>query len=124
VALAKRLERGREQQIDHRRDADRQRAAPQRLGVAHLQVQLAHRGQHVLAVGVDDAAGVGQAQLAPVADQQLRADLVLELAHHLADGRLGHVQRLGGLGEAVQAHGFNEIAQRSDIQGFHRFRQT
>ncbi|MCY1290494.1 hypothetical protein D9M70_396430 [compost metagenome] len=66
---------------------------------------------------VDHAPHVGQAHALAFADQQRLADLVLELLHHLADGRLGDEQRTRRLREAVQARGLDEIAQRADIDG-------
>ncbi|MNP80110.1 hypothetical protein D3C76_1781110 [compost metagenome] len=55
-------------------------------------------------------AGVGQAQVRAAAFQQLHAEALLQLGHLLADGGLGGVQGLAGLGEATLADHFDEAA--------------
>lgn len=49
-------------------------------------------------------AGLGQAQLAGGAAQQLDADRLFQLAHPSADRSLGDLQRMGGGGETAEAH--------------------
>ena len=75
--------------------------------------------------GVEDLAraheerrpGRGQLDLALVAQQQLRADLLLELADLLAQRRLGHVQALRRAAEVQLLGDGDEVAQVSELHG-------
>nr|WP_246007437.1 hypothetical protein [Halomonas nitroreducens] len=60
-------------------------------------------------------AGIGEADAAPVAQEQRLFEVGLETADLLADRRLGDVQLLGGTVEAAQASGGLEAAQ--GVQG-------
>ena len=118
VALPEVFHHRREELIHHRRHAHRQLAAGEFGEVGHLAAQPAHPVEGLLAALENHPAHVGEAQLAPVADQQRLADLVLELADHLAHRRLGDVERVGRLGEAVVADGLDEITEGAQVHGF------
>jgi hypothetical protein len=117
MAFAEGLQHRCAEDVDHGRDADLQAAAAQRLGIAHLGVQPLHGSQDLLALFIHHAPGIGELQAAPVAHQQRGVDLVFELAHHLADGGLGHVQGIGGPAEAGLANRLGEVAQGADVHG-------
>ncbi len=59
--------------------------------------------------------GRGQLDLALVAQQQRRADLLLELADLLAQRRLGHVQALRGTAEVQLLGDGDEVAQVAEL---------
>jgi hypothetical protein len=52
------------------------------------------------------------------ADQQAVVHLGLEGSNLLAEGRLGDVQHVGGLGEAADVDDLYEILQAPEIDGF------
>ena len=60
---------------------------------------------------------VGQMDAAALADQQLRAQLVLELAHLPAERRLRHVEVLRRARDAAELGDLGEIVQSPEIQG-------
>ena len=62
-------------------------------------------------------AGRGQLDLALVAQQQRRADLLLELADLLAQRRLGHVQALRRAAEVQLLGDGDEVAQVAELHG-------
>ena len=62
-------------------------------------------------------AGRGQLDLALVAQQQRRADLLLELADLLAQRRLRHVQALGRAAEVQLLGDDDEVAQVAELHG-------
>ncbi|MNJ66739.1 hypothetical protein D3C77_628390 [compost metagenome] len=64
--------------------------------------------------------GVGQAHAAATAVEQRLLQVGFQAANLLADGRLGQVQRFGGLVEAAQPCGGLEAAQ--GIQGWPVFK--
>ncbi|KAG0758391.1 hypothetical protein G6F57_021124 [Rhizopus arrhizus] len=104
-------------QVDHRRDADLQRAAVQIGGLAQFFRQLPHRFQHLQAALVHDPPGIRRPRGVAVADQQRRARFFLQLANHLAHRRLRDEQGFGRLREAGMPDRFDEIAQRTHVHG-------
>lgn len=66
---------------------------------------------------IDHASYIGERDLCSIANQERLANFFLELAHHLADSRLGNKHRGRGLCEVAKAHGLDEIAQSTDIKG-------
>ena len=64
------------------------------------------------------ASGIGQQQLAPVADQQRTVQLIFQIFKHFADGGLRDEQFLRRAGKALLANHFDKITQRSDIHDY------
>src|SRR3546814_3173706 len=73
-----------------------------------------------LAMLVVDAAGLGQAELARGAVEQLRAQSQLEFLHLAADGGLGQAQGVGRGNEAAQLHHLDEDQGVVEIAGHGR----
>ena len=59
-------------------------------------------------------AHLGQDDSTRLAQEQGRADPIFQQLHLIADGRLGHAELLGGLGEAAEAGGGLEGADGSE----------
>jgi hypothetical protein len=77
---------------------------PQRLaagGLAHAHGQQLTQRKDVVGLVQRRHAGVGQHQVAPFGAQQAYAQRLFQLAHLGADGLHGHVQPLGGAGNAA-----------------------
>ena len=85
------------------------------LAVGQLAVELVREGEHALGVAQDDPAAVGQLNTAPAAVDQRLADVTLERAHLLADGRLADAQRLRRGRERATLVDLGQRAQMADI---------
>ena len=103
------------QHINHGRNTDIQATALQCLNFMNLSQQALHALQNFLPSLQHHFAAIGQLQLTVIADQQGLTQFILQLLHHLADGRLRHVQTLRGLRKALMFNGFNEVSQGSNV---------
>ena len=75
-------------------------------------------GQHAARFGKEDAAGPGQLHVAPVAQHEGDAEVVLELLDAAADMRLGDAELFGRMAE-MQALGQGN--EGPDLFEFHRW---
>jgi hypothetical protein len=64
------------------------------------------------------APGIGQQQLAAVADQQRAVQLIFQIFEHLADGGLCDEQFFRRARKTLLTNHFDKIAQRSDIHNY------
>ena len=101
----------------HRRadEADRQPADLAALHAPRLARRVLDRVEDLARAHEERRAGRGQLDLALVAQQQLRADLLLERADLLAQRRLGHVQALGRAAEVQLLGDGDEVAQVAEL---------
>jgi hypothetical protein len=81
---------------ESRAGTDHQRPGQLTVAVGQLALELVGQRQHPLRVAVYHHAPLGEARTAAAAVEQRLADLTLERAYLLADGRLADAQRLGG----------------------------
>ena len=113
----------RAQQLGHERvhrradEADRQPADLAALDAPGLARRVLDRVEDLPRPDQERLAGRGQLDLALVAQQQRRADLLLELADLLAQRRLGHVQALGRAAEVQLLGDDDEVAQVAELHG-------
>ena len=109
------------QQLGHERvhrradEADRQPADLAALDAPGLAGRVLDRVEDVARALEEVRAGRGQLDLALVAQQQRRADLLLELADLLAQRRLGHVQPLRRAAEVQLFRDDDEVAQMAEL---------
>jgi hypothetical protein len=92
---------------------------PQRLaagGFAHAHGQQLAQRKDVVGLVQRRHAGVGQHQVAALAAQQAHAQRFFQLAHLGADGLHGHVQPLGGAGNAAFLGHHPEVIQMAVIE--------
>ena len=94
-------------------DGDHQRAG--RRAAAHLLDRAGEAGEGLAQLGQGAPAGLGQRQPARQAAEQGDAEVGLEEADLLADRGRGHGELVGGPGEAAEAGGGLEGAER--VQG-------
>ena len=88
------------------------------INIVQLCFQLAELRQNRQPAFEHHASGVGQQQLAPVADQQGTVQFIFEVFQHLADGGLGNKQLLRCAGKTLLANHFDKIAQRSYVHDY------
>ncbi len=127
MALVERVQQARREVVGGGHHADVQQAAlAARAVVVDVGAVRHERGLCGPYLRADDAGvlqqlapGVGQA-LAMLAVEQRRAHVGLQLADLHRDGRLRHVQLLGGTREAAAGGHRLEDAQGSQIEGLHR----
>jgi len=114
--------------VEARRGAQPDAAGDRLAGRAQrlqAQVDLLQRRRHVAA---QDLAGLGEAHLPAAAVEQRHAQLFLQLLDLVRQGRLRHVQALGGPGEVEGLRDGVEVAQvaqfhlrvRPDCDRWHR----
>ena len=118
IALAKQANRPGHHHSHHRRNAEAQNAFVQMIDIAKLGLQLAEFGEDRQPAFKHHSSGVGQQQLASVADQQGAVQLIFEVFQHLADGRLGHKQLFRCAGKTLLTNHFDKIAQRSYVHDY------
>ena len=92
----------------------------QALQIRQLRLQLLHLGQNGLGPLEQHLPAVGQGKATPLPVEQGLAQLLLDIADHLADGGLGDEQLLRGAGEALLPNQFDKVAQGANIHGLSR----
>ena len=107
-----REQRREERDPGDRRHPDAQLPAPELRQLRDLLLDAAERVEDALRPLQHDLAGVGERHAPPLAEEQRRAELLLQRLHHLADRRLGHVQRLARAREAALPRHLDEVPQR------------
>ena len=119
----RRLHAKRAQQLGHERvhgradEADGEAPDLAALHAPRLARGVLDRGEDLARADEERRPGGGQLDLALVAQQQRRADLLLELADLLAQRRLGHVQALRRAAEVQLLGDGDEVAQVSELHG-------
>ena len=99
------------------REPDRHRAREPLAGGVHVDPRLLALAQDELGVAVEHLAGFGRRHAAFGPQQQLLPDLALQRRQLLAERGLGHVQDVGGLGQAADIDDLHEILQAPQIHG-------
>ena len=113
--------RKRAQQLGHERvhrradEADREPADLAALDAPRLARRVLDGVEDLARAHEERRPGRGQLDLALVAQQQRRADLLLELADLLAQRRLGHVQALRRAAEVQLLGDGDEVAQVAEL---------
>ncbi len=97
----------------------------------HVAAGHIHLGEDLVDLGQVQAAGRGQLQAPPDAQEKVVAQHVFKLRHLLADGALGQVQFLGGTGKAQMAgcsfkalqggHGWHQAFGHSGLCGSNHY---
>ena len=118
VALAEQAYRPGHHHANHRRNAEPQQTFRQVVDVRKLGLKLAKLRQDRQPALEHHASGIGQQQLASVADQQGAVQLVFEVFQHFADGWLGNEQLLRCAGKTLLANHLDKIAQRSYVHDY------
>ena len=104
-------QRGQEGHAHDGRRADAQPSPPERGELLDLLLHHLHGVEDALGPREHDLSGVGEAQAAPLPDEQPGPQLLLHAHHHLADGGLGEAQGAAGAGEALLANHLGEDPQ-------------
>ena len=117
IAAAEDVEDGR-QDAEHGRgdQAQGETAAMAERALARVLARQLRIGEHPPRLDQEDAAGLGQLDVAPAAQEQRDAEVVLELLDAPADMRLGDAELLGGMAK-MQALGQRD--ESPDLLEFH-----
>ena len=105
---------------EHRQAGDVETLAPLGALLLELVERLLQPGDRRLRLGQKIDAGAGQRHLAGGAGEQLDAELVLELAHAMADRGLRQVEVRGGLLEAAALRDAEESLQAEKVDAHGR----
>ena len=76
-----------------------------------------HLPQELLCPLVKPLAVLGQGQLIPAVGKEVDGEFLFQLPDGPGNGRLGHIQLFGRLGDAAAAYGSTEILQLGQFHG-------